>query len=170
MKITGGSLRRPKKSKEILIHECRSTKSWDSPKFEPLFFLFRLEILITCKNPKMVQVSSSENPEMARNSDNICLEFHFSSNFRPSQDFDMLVIFRVEIKEKLNCSNFWPSQEFMHMPSLVSICFNDFWTMPGTLLFDISFITNCCNTQLEPDTWLLRSDSRRLVGLDQRFQ
>ena len=117
----------------------------------------------------MAQLLSSENPEMTQNSDNICLEFHFSSNFRPSQDFDMLVIFRVEIKEKLNCSNFWPSQEFMHMPSLVSICFNDFWTMPGTLLFDISFITYCCNTQLEPDTWLFHRHNSPVSGSDQRF-
>ena len=40
MRNTGGSLRRPKKSKEILTHECRSMESWDGPKFETLIFSF----------------------------------------------------------------------------------------------------------------------------------
>ena len=40
MRNTGGSLRRPKKSKEILTHECGSMKSWDDPKFETLIFSF----------------------------------------------------------------------------------------------------------------------------------
>ena len=78
------------------------------------FLLFRLEILITCQNPKMAHLFLSENPEMAQNSLNLCLQFHFSSNFRPSQDFDMLVIFRVEIKEKLNFSSFGPSGFHAH--------------------------------------------------------
>ena len=104
---TGGYLRRP---------EIRTI----------IFFLFRLEILITCQNPKMAQLFSSEKPKMAQNSDNLCLEFHFSSNYGPSR-FDTWFIFRVEIKEKLNCSNFGLSQDFMHMPSCVSICFEDFF-------------------------------------------
>ena len=41
----------------------------------------RLQILITCQNPKMAQLFSSENPEMNQNSDNLCLEFHFSATF-----------------------------------------------------------------------------------------
>ena len=40
MRITGGSLRRPNRSKEILNHEFRSMKSWDGPKFEKLIFSF----------------------------------------------------------------------------------------------------------------------------------
>ena len=36
------------------------------------------------------------------------------------------MIFRAEIKEKLNGSNFGPSQDFMHMPSRVNISFDDF--------------------------------------------
>ena len=43
MRNMGGSQRRPKKSKEILKHECRSMKSWDGLKFvSPIFINFDL--------------------------------------------------------------------------------------------------------------------------------
>ena len=52
----------------------------------------------------MAQLFSFENPEMTQHSDILCLEFYFSSNFgQLTKDF------WVEIKEKLNCSNFGPS-------------------------------------------------------------
>ena len=74
---------------------------------------------------------------MAQNSDYLCLEYHFSSNFGPSQNFrtkksgpsqnfDTWLIFRAKIKEKLNGSNFGPSQNRMHMPSRDNISFDDF--------------------------------------------
>ena len=44
----------------------------------------------------------------------------------PSQGFDTWWIFRAEIKEKLNSSNFEPSQSYMHMPSRVKTSFDDF--------------------------------------------
>ena len=124
-------------------HECRSMKSWDSSKFEPLnFFLFRLEILITCQNSKMAQLFSSENPEMTQNLDNLCLEFHFSSNFRPSQGFDKWFIFRVEIKEKLNCSNFGPSGFHAHAFTCEHLIWALFWPSqgPSCLIFHLSHI------------------------------
>ena len=41
-------------------------------------------------------------------------------------NFDTLSIFRAEIKEKLDCSNFEPSQNHMHMPSCDMTSFDVF--------------------------------------------
>ena len=41
-------------------------------------------------------------------------------------DVGTRLIFRAEIKEKLNGSSFGPSQDFMHMLSRVNISYDDF--------------------------------------------
>ena len=76
--------------------------------------------------------------EMAQNSNHFYFEFNFSSNFGPSQGFDTWFIFRAEIQEKLNGSNFWPSQSQMHMPTCDMTSFNVFlshlrWLFSRTL-------------------------------------
>ena len=83
----------------------------------------------------------ASNFQMAQNSNcsvyHFCLESNFSSNFEvsqsfrakksdPSQRFDMGRTFRAEIKEKLNRSNFEPSQSYLHMLSRVNTSFDDF--------------------------------------------
>ena len=85
---TGGTLRWPKKSsKEMLTRKGICMKSWDGPKFESFSFS-----LISARNINHVSKSWdgplfwSENPEMAQNSDHLCLEIHFSSNSGPTQD------------------------------------------------------------------------------------
>ena len=76
---------------------------------------------------------------MAQNSDHLCLEIHFSSNsgpsqdFRtkksgPSQDFDTWLIFRAEINEKLNGSNFGISCICLHVSRSPSMTF---WAISG---------------------------------------
>ena len=140
---TGRSLRWPKKSsKELLTHEGICMKSRDGPKFEQLLFLlFRLEILITCQNPDMAYLFLSENPEMALNSDNLCLELHFSWNFGPSHDF-------------------------MHMPLSVNISFDDFL---GNLRDPmVWYFIYCCSIHLEQGICPFPSH-RCLAELDQRF-
>ena len=71
--------------------------------------------------------NSKRNGIRGRDSPN----FWPSQNFRtkksgPSQNFDTWLIFRAKIKEKLNGSNFGPSQNRMHMPSRDNISFDDF--------------------------------------------
>ena len=90
----------------------------------------------------MAQLFSSENPEMTQNSDNICLEFHFSSNFGSSQDFDTWFIFRVKIKEKNNCSNFGPSGFHAHAFTCEHLIRGLFWLSqgPSCLIFHLSHI------------------------------
>ena len=74
---------------------------------------------------------------MAQNSNHFCLEFNFSSNFEPSQNFrtkkseptqnlDTWSRFRRENKEKLNGSNFEPSQSYACTESRVIVSFDDF--------------------------------------------
>ena len=69
-----------------------------------------------------------ENSEMAQNSKRNWIRGKNGSNFEPSQgsraekseptqSYDTCWIFRARIKEKLNNSNFEPSQRDMHMPS-----------------------------------------------------
>ena len=48
---------------------------------------FLLEILITCQNSEMAHFFKFENSEMAQNTNHFCLEFNFSSNSEPSQNF-----------------------------------------------------------------------------------
>ena len=48
---------------------------------------FLLEILITCQNSELAHFFEFENSEMAQNSNHCCLEFNFSSNSEPSQNF-----------------------------------------------------------------------------------
>ena len=69
--------------------------------------------------------------------------------------FCMWLIFQAEIKEKLNCSNFEPSQDFMHMPSRAKIFFDDFLghlRVPSVLLsspisriLNLYLVPNYCN-------------------------
>ena len=51
------------------------------------FSFFFLEILITCLLAEVAHFFQLENIEVAQNSIHFCLEFYFSSNFEPSQDF-----------------------------------------------------------------------------------
>ena len=74
---------------------------------------------------------------MAQNSNHFCLEFNFSSNFEPSQNFrtkkseptqnlDTWSRFRRENKEKRNGSNFEPSQSYACTESRAIVSFDDF--------------------------------------------
>ena len=66
--------------------------------------------------------------------------------------FDTWLIFRAEISKKLNGSNFGPSQDFIHMPSRGSICFDNFGLCqePSCLIFHISLRQNPMGTRYKP--------------------
>ena len=75
--------------------------------------------------------------EMAQNSNHFCLELNFSSNFEPSQFFRAKKVshfgqktrdqyFEQEIREKMNGSNFEPSQNQMHMLARDFVSIDDF--------------------------------------------
>ena len=55
----------------------------------------------------------------------------FELKSEPTRGFDTWSVFRAEIKEKLNCSNFEPSQDPMHIPKCDIDSIDGFLTISG---------------------------------------
>ena len=76
--------------------------SWLSFKFVKILLKFG-----SCQNHESKSRVGSlfwfKNPEMAQNSNHFCLEFNFSSNFEPSQDFRTKKVSQLGILTRDHC-------------------------------------------------------------------